>query len=134
MANAIYDKGAEKIWKGEIDLLTDTIKVALIKNTYAQNLAADEFYSDISAYVLNTPQALSGRSVTGKVFDASDVTFASVTAGDTSEGVVIYKDTGVAGTSPLLFYIDDITYFPATTSGADITVQWSNGSYKIVSL
>lgn len=133
MANDVYTKGAEKMWKGEIDILTDTIKVALVENTYAQNLATDEFLSDLGANVLAT-QALSGRSVTGRVFDANDVTFPSVTAGDVSEGVVIYKDTGVAGTSPLLFYIDDITYFPATTSGADITVQWSNGAYKIASL
>ena len=133
MANDVYTKGAEKMWKGEIDILTDTIKVALVENTYAQNLATDEFLSDLGANVLAT-QALSGRSVTGRVFDANDVTFPSVTAGDVSEGVVIYKDTGVSGTSPLLFYIDDITYFPATTSGADITVQWSNGAYKIASL
>jgi len=133
MANDVYTKGAEKMWKGQIDILTDTIKVALVENTYAQNLATDEFLSDLGANVLAT-QALAGRTVTGRVFDADDTTFPTVSPGDVSEGVVIYKDTGVAGTSPLLFYIDDITYFPATTTGADITIQWSNGAYKIASL
>lgn len=248
MANDVYTKGAEKMWKGEIDILTDTIKVALIKQEYVLNLSTHEFAADLvtaacalatpgtvtgtgsgtggtlaaatyyvkvtaidsigretaasaessgvtttgatssiaydwadvasavsyriyfgttsgaqadyftsatSSFTLTTTSggtsgsppsspttvtaikssvALSGRTVTGRVFDANDATFSAPAAGDTCEGVVIYKDTGVAGTSPLLFYIDDITYFPATTTGADITVQWSNGSYKIASL
>jgi hypothetical protein len=57
-----------------------------------------------------------------------------VTAGDTLEGVVIYKDTGVAGTSPLLMYIDTITGFPLATNGGDIIVQWDNGAYKIYAM
>ena len=134
MSNALYAKGKEKILSGTIDFPANTLKVALVKNTYPQNLATDEFYSDISAYVLGTPQTLSAKSVTAGVFDAGDATYTAVTAGDTSEGVVIYKDTGVAGTSPLLAYIDTITGFPLATNGGDITIQWDNGAYKILSL
>lgn len=134
MANALYVKGAEKILSGSILLITDTIKVALVKNTYPQNLSTDEFYTSISAYVVGTPQTLASKSVTGGFFDAGDATFLAVVAGDTLEAVVIYKDTGVAGTSPLLFYIDTITGFPLATNGGDITVQWDNGAYRIVSL
>lgn len=134
MANALYGKGKEKFLSKLIDLTSDTIKVALVKNTYPQNLSTDEFYSDISAYVLGTPQTLSGKSITLGVFDAADATFSAVTAGDTSEGVVIYKDTGVAGTSPLIAYIDTITGFPLATNGGDVTVAWDNGAYKIFSL
>lgn len=134
MANALYAKGKEKILSGAIDFVTDTIKVALVKNDYAQDLAADEFYTSISASVLNTPQTLGSKSVTAGVFDAADATYTAVTAGDTSEGVVIYKDTGVAGTSPLLLYIDTITGFPLATNGGDIVIQWDNGAYKIFSL
>lgn len=134
MTNAFYAKGAEKVLSGAIDFTTDTIKVALVKNTYPQNLTTDEFYSDISAYVVGTPQTLSGKSVTGGKLDASDPTFTAVTAGDTIEALVIYKDTGVAGTSPVLMYIDQVTAFPLATSGGDITPQWDNGTNKIVSL
>ena len=134
MANALYVKGKEKILAGEIDFVADTIKVALIKNDYAQNLTTDEFFTSISAHVLNTPQTLAAKSVAGGAFDAGDTTFTAVTAGDTSEGVVIYKDTGVAGTSPLLMYIDTITGFPLATNGGNVVIQWDNGAYKIVSL
>ena len=134
MANALYAKGKEKILSASINFATDTLKVALIKNTYAQNLATDEFYGTISAYALGTPQTITSPTVAAGVFDGADVTFTAVTAGDTSEAVVIYKDTGVAGTSPLLAYIDTITGFPLATNGGDITVQWDNGAYKIFSL
>lgn len=134
MANALYVKGKEKILSGAINFVTDTLKVALIKNDYAQNLATDEFFTSISASVLNTPQALTTKSVAGGVFDADDALFTAVTAGAVSEGVVIYKDTGSAGTSPLIAYIDAITGFPLTTNGGDITIQWDNGTYKIFSL
>lgn len=134
MANVFYAKGKEKILSADIDWVTDTIKVMLVKNTYPQNLATDEFLDDVEAYRLNTDQTLSGKSITTGVFDAADPTWTAVTAGDTSEGVVIYKDTGSAATSPLLIYIDSITGFPLATNGGDITAAWDNGAYKIFSL
>lgn len=134
MANAFYRKGAEKVLQGGINFSTANIKAALVKNTYPQNLATDEFYSTISAYVLNTPQTLASKSIVTGVFDAADITFTAVTAGDVSEGVVLYVDSGSAATSPLLAYIDTITGFPLTTNGGDILVQWDGGDNKIFSL
>lgn len=134
MANALYTKAKEKILQGQINFSTDTIKVALVANTYPQNLTTDEFLTALSGYILNTDQTLASKTVTGGAFDASDVTWTAVTAGATTEGVVIYKDTGTAGTSPLIAYIDTITGFPLATNGGDITVQWDNGLYKIFSL
>lgn len=134
MANALYAKGKEKILSGSINLPSDTIKAALLSSAYTANLSTDEFWSGISANVLNTPQTLASKSVTGGVFDAADVTFTAVTSGSTVKAVVLYKDTGTASTSPLLAYIDTITGFPLATNGGDITVTWDNGSYKIFSL
>lgn len=134
MANALYAKGKQAILNAEINFPTDTIKVALVINTYAQNLATDEFYTSISAVVIGTPQTLATKTIVNGVLDAADVVFAAVAAGSTIEAVVIYKDTGVAGTSKLLAYIDVITSFPLATNGGNITVQWDNGALKIFSL
>lgn len=131
MSNAKYTKGKEKEMQAQVNWLTDNIKVAIVKSAYAVNLSTHEFYSDLGANVLGTPVALSSRSVTGGVFDAADSTIASVTAGDTCSFAVIYKDTGVAGTSPLLVYLDTITNFPFTTNGGDVKLQWDNGASKI---
>lgn len=142
MANALYAKGKEKLLSSvnSISLDTDTIKAYLVTNSYPQDLAADEFYTAISAYLaggasaaMNT-QTLGTKSITAGVFDAADITFPAVTAGAVCEGVVLVKDTGVAGTSPLIAYIDTITGFPLTTNGGDVTVQWDNGAFKIFGL
>lgn len=134
MTNALYAKGKEAILNGDIDFDTDTIKAALVKNTYSQNLTTDDFYDDVSSHVVGTPQTLGSKTITNGVFDAADVTFTAVSAGDTVEAVVIYKDTGTPSTSNLLAYIDTITGFPLATNGGDITIQWDSGSYKIFSL
>ena len=134
MANAWYRKGAEKVLRAQVNFDTDTIKARLVKNTYAQNLSTDEFISSVTAITGSTDQTLANTSVTDGAFDADDITFTAVPAGETSEGVVIYKDTGVAGTSPLLMYIDTITGFPLATNGGNVVIQWDNGAYKIVSL
>ena len=134
MANAWYRKGAEKVLLAQVNFDTDTIKARLVKNTYAQNLSTDEFISSVTEITGSTDQTLANTSVTNGVFDADDITFTAVPAGETSEGVVIYKDTGVEGTSPLLMYIDTITGFPLATNGGNVVIQWDNGAYKIVSL
>lgn len=134
MANAIYRKGAEKLLSGQINFATDVIVARLVKNTYDQNLSTDEFLSSAPAVTGTTDQTLTGKTVTNGVFDAADVTFTAVPAGDVSEGVVLAKWTGDEATSPILLYVDQITGFPLTTNGGDVIIQWDNGAYKIMSL
>jgi hypothetical protein len=134
MANALYGKGKEKILTAAINLSADTIKAALVSTSYTPNLATDEFYSAVSANVIGTPQTLASKTVALGVFDAADTTFSAVAGGSTLLGVALYKDTGVAGTSPLLALIDTITGFPLATNGGDIQIVWDNGAYKIFSL
>ena len=132
MANKFYPKGAEKLL-GSLNMSTDTIKAVLLSSAYTYS-ASHEFLSDISAAVLSTAQTLASKTLTGGVFDAADAVYTAVSAGDTASYVVLYKDTGVAGTSPLLWFVDTATGIPMATNGGDITVQWDGGAYKIFSL
>lgn len=134
MANALYGKGKEKLLTAAINLFSDTIKVALLSSAYSPNLITDEFHSGISANILGTPQTLGSKTITLGVFDAADITFAAVTAGSTASRLVIYKDTGLSASSPLLAVIDTITGFPLATNGGDIQVVWDSGANKIFSL
>lgn len=134
MANALYGKGKEKLLSGSINIPSDTIKAALVSTSYTANLSTDEFHSTISAYVLGTPQTLGTKTVTLGVFDAADPTFSAVAGGSTARALVIYKDTGVSGTSPLLAYIDTITGFPLSTNGGDIQIIFDSGANKIFAL
>lgn len=135
MANALYDKGRQKFLEGSIAWLTDTIKMVLIDAAdYTVNLATHEFLSDVpGAARVGTPQTLAGKTSASGVADANDATFPTV-SGDPSEALIIWKDTGVEGTSPLIAYIDSATGLPVTPGGGDIIVQWDNGANKIFKL
>lgn len=133
MANALYDKGREKFLTGAINASADTLKCALIKDTYAPTLASDEFYSTLSAHVVGTPQTLTGKTVAGGVFDAADVTFLAVPTAAVKY-CAIYKDTGTAATSPLIALFDTAAGLPVSTNGGDIIIAWDNGPNKIFKL
>lgn len=135
MANALYDKGRQKFLEGAINWLTDTVKVLLVDTgLYTVNLATHEFLSDVPAGArVGTAQTLASKTSTAGVADAADVTFNTVT-GNSVEALVIYKDTGVESTSPLIAYIDTATGLPITPNGGNINVVWDNGANKIFKL
>ncbi|WFC12719.1 hypothetical protein [Aeromonas salmonicida] len=133
MANALYDKGREKFLTGAINASADTLKCALIKDTYAPTLASDEFYSTLLAHVVGTPQTLTSKTVTAGVLDAADVTFLAVPTAAV-KFCAIYKDTGTAATSPLIALFDTAAGLPVSTNGGDIIIAWDNGANKIFKL
>lgn len=135
MVNALYTKYREKALQGQINWLTDNIKVVLVDAAdYTVNTATHEFLSDVaSSGRVATSANLTGKTATGGVADANDVTFPSV-SGDISEALVIYKDTGTDTTSPLIAYIDTATGLAVTPNGGDITVIWPNDAGRIFSL
>ncbi len=135
MANALYDKARQRFLEGSFNWNTDTIKALLVDTgAYTVNLSTHEFHSDISgSAIIATSGAFTGKATTGGAADANDVTFTAV-SGASIEAIVIYKDTGVSGTSPLIAYIDTATGLPITPNGGDIIVTWDNGSNKIFKL
>jgi hypothetical protein len=134
MTNAVYTKGANRILLGSVNFDTDTIKVALVSNAYVASLGVHEFLSDLGANTIGTDQTLANTTVADGTFDADDPTWTAVAPGSTVKALVVYKSTGVAGTSPLLFYIDQVTGFPLATNGGNIAPQFDNGPLKIYSL
>jgi hypothetical protein len=134
VANALYPKYKQKILdpgtlgttSGDaVDLAGDTIKVALVDTGTYTYSGTHEFYTSISSAVVGTPQTLGTKTVTDGVFDAADVTFTAV-SGSSVEALVIYKDTGTAGTSSLIAYIDTVASgLPVTPNGGNISVAWN---------
>lgn len=127
MANAIYPKYKESLISGgsNVNLSSGTVKVALVDTGTYTYSASHDYYDDVSAAVVGTPQTIGSKTVTSGTFDGADVTFSSV-SGSSVEALVIYVDTGVAGTSPLVAYIDtSVTGLPVTPNGGDIAITWS---------
>jgi len=135
VANAMYPTFKELlIGTGGVNLDTDTIKVALVDTGTYTYSAAHDFYNDVSAGVVGTPQTIANTTIASGVFDGDNVTFTSVT-GNSVEALVIYKDTGNAATSNLVMYIDTgVTGLPVTPNGGNITITWDNGANKIFAL
>lgn len=126
MANQLYPKIKEALLQqsANSNLSSGTVKVALIDTgTYTYN-AAHEFLSSLTG-VVGTAQTLGSKTFLNGLFDAADNTVPGVT-GASVEALVLYIDTGVAGTSRLVAYIDTgVTGLPVTPNGGDINIAWN---------
>ncbi len=128
MADAVFPKAKEAFEQGAIDLMSDTIKVALLTSTYVYD-DAHQFRSSLAG-VIDLSPALTGPGVTGGKFTADNVTLPSVTTGSVVVALVGYKEVGSAATDPLIWYNDGFTQ---ATNGGDITVIWDavNGIFSL---
>lgn len=126
MANAIYPLYKQALLDGaaNTDINDLTVKVALVDTGVYTYSAAHEFLTSLTG-VVGTAQTINATTVANGLFDGDNVTYSGVT-GNSVEALVIYIDTGVAGTSRLVAYIDSgVTGLPVTPNGGDITVTWN---------
>lgn len=137
MANAVYDKGREAFLGADIDWLADNIKMVLVRS-YTPSTSTHDFLDDVTGggggTIVATSSNFASKTATNGVADAADITFSAVAAGAACNHLVIYKDTGVAGTSALICVIDTATGLPVTPNGGDITVVFDSGANKIFKL
>ena len=124
MANALYPLAKQEMLKGNLNMSTGTVKVALVDTGTYTYSAAHQYYSSVTG-VVGTPQTLGTKTFVNGLFDAADVTFTAVT-GNSVEALIIYIDTGTAGTSQLVAYLDTgITNIPVSPNGGDIGITWN---------
>jgi hypothetical protein len=128
MANHIYPLAKKQMLQGGIDLPSANIKALLVNVSGAGTLyaysASHEFLSDIPAGArIATSGNLSGKAFGNDgSFDSDDPTFSGVT-GDSIEAIVLYIDTGTAGSSRLIMYQDTgVTGLPLTPDGSDVQI------------
>jgi hypothetical protein len=128
MANHIYPLAKKQMLLGGIDLSSVNVKALLVSVSGAGTLyaysAAHEFLSDVpSGARIATSANLTGKAVGNDgSFDSDDPTFSGVT-GDSVEAIVLYIDTGTAGTSRLIMFQDTgVTGLPLTPDGSDVQI------------
>jgi hypothetical protein len=127
MANALYPLWKEQLlqFTANNNLSAGTVKVALIDTGVYTYSAAHQFFSSASSASVGTPQTIGSKTFTNGVFDGADVTYTAVT-GNSVEALIIYIDTGTAGTSPLVAFIDTgVTNLPVTPNGGNISIVWN---------
>lgn len=127
MSSVLYPKYGEAILgAGGIDLATDTIKILFYDGTYG---SGNQYVSDLTGTdIIARSGALSGKTITGGIFDANDITLTAV-SGAAFGHVILYKDTGADASSPLIAIFDVATFTP---TGGDVNVVWNaSGIYKV---
>ena len=133
MASVIYPKAKEQMWKTGVNALAGDVKAVLVDIAEYTYNAAHEFLSDVPAPArVATSPNLANKTVTDGILDADDVDLGDI-SGAVSEAVILYVDTGTAGTSRLLLYIDSGNGLPITPEGPT-TIEWNDGDEKIAAL
>ena len=140
----VYGKAMEGLVSAtaarRVDWVGDTIKVMLCTSSYTPDQDAHDFKDDITNEVTGTGYTAGGVTLASKtltytgasnkeVLDAADASWTTATF--TARYAVIYKDTGTAGTSPVLAYVD----FGAdqTVTAGTFTIVWdADGLIKAV--
>lgn len=134
---SVYNLFKQKLLSGAnlVDWDADTLKVALLTSSYTPDIDAHDFYNDLTNEISATGNYTTGGATlttvstglnTGSDFayaDADDLTWTALTPSAAFRYGVLYKDTGTAGTSPLIALID----FGADQSpaGVDFVLQWA---------
>jgi len=134
MANLIFDSAKQKMLQTGLALDTTNIKAVLVDTGAYTFSSAHANLSDIGAGArIATSGNFASKTVTNGVFNAANLTFTAV-SGASVEALVIYSDSGVAGTSYLVTWFDTVTGLPVTPNGGDINVTWDTGTNKIFKL
>lgn len=134
MATKLYPIARKAFADGDIDLINDDIRIALIDD-------ADYAYSDAHDFLADVPAgarvalsgALTGKTTTDGVFDHATATFTGV-VGDESEALIYYVHTGSDATARLIAYVDNAVNLPVTPNGQAITYTPSTGANKAFKL
>ena len=142
MANTLYDIARQLFLEGQLNWLTDDVKVLLIDTAEYAMSVEHSVLADIPALArVTSATTLVNKKTTAGAADADDATFASV-SGPSIEAMVLYKSVPDdidpllenEAASTLLAYIDTATGLPIAPNGGDIIVTWDNGINKIFRL
>lgn len=85
MTSILYNSAKTALLNGGIDLLSDTLKVALVTASYVPDVDTHQYYDDVTDEISGTGYTAGGKTLTGKTitqddandrarFDAADTT------------------------------------------------------------
>lgn len=135
MANQLYPKAKEDFLAGNLNMSSNTITIALVDTDVYTFSSAHEDRADVPNSAVVAEANLVSKTITSGVFDASDVTFETVTGANCEALVLFHQDTQAGNASSrLIAYIDTATGLPILPNGGDITVRFSAGASKIFAL
>lgn len=125
-----FSKGKLEILNGAVDLLTDSIKVAALKDTYSVDILHDNF-SDVAAHEITDSGYIAGGKVLNNksVLELNGYSYLKadnlqwLIGGSVDvKWLVIYKNTGTPNTSTLIAFIEYDT--PRSVINGSLAINW----------
>lgn len=125
MANQLYNSYKQLLLGAGLNLLSLTIKAALVDTAVTAYSAAHDNFDDIAAGVIGTPVTLAGKTIANGVFDSStNPSFTGLVTAPSAEAIVVYYDSGNPATSTLICWIDTATGLPVAANATEVFVTW----------
>lgn len=139
MASVFYNSFKHRLLDGTIDLDTDDIKVMLVTSAYSPDIDTHTVVGDVTNEVSGTGYTAGGESLTSidasqdntndrGVYDADDVSWTSSTI--TARGAVMYDDTVVSPSKPLICYFDFGS--DKSSSSSTFKIQWDGSGIFVI--
>lgn len=125
MANTLQNRARQGFASAEIDWPNATVKCVAVDSGYTYS-SAHEDLADVGAGARVATTTCTNPTAVDGVLDIDNPTFAgaSVPAGDTITGFWVYVDTGVEGTSLLVYWID-------TVNGAAVSIATDGNDIEL---
>lgn len=115
----------------DINLLTQVVRLVLY-DTQAGVLSVntDADRGDLTGGdIIATSAPLTGKTFTGNVFNADNVSFTGISGDQFENGIITVEPTAGAndGNTLLVYLLDAATGLPFTPNGGNIDVTWNAG-------
>jgi len=136
MANFVYGKAKQSLLNGQINVLSNSLKILLVNSSYVPSANSDQYVSNInSTYIKNRTAAIQNVTNTLGVLDADDIAIAEHD-GSSFKAIVLYQNGTSDSDSKLIAYIDTSIGLPfaGVNFSLPVTIIWSNDLSKILSL
>lgn len=136
MSNQVYPAARQAFLEGSVNWLTANVVAVLVDTSHYTYNPVHATLADVpaTARVASSGSLVNKTSVYG-VADAADLAIVTTYGGTTVEALILTVSSGVDATSKLVAYCDVAVGLPVTTeSGGTITVQWDNGTNRILAL
>jgi hypothetical protein len=135
MASKLYGNFIAKAFNKEVDWNSDTIKIALLSNSYTPDQDAHDYFDDVASFeVTGTGYTAGGNTLANAtnsynsatnviILDADDVTWSSSTI--TARYAVVYDASPATNaTRPLIGYVDFGS--DQSSSNGNFTITWDS--------
>lgn len=141
MANGMFGGGKLALASGNVDWINASFSALLVDlSHYSPDLADDISLADIPEAAIVATANINGKAlslveIAGEIFCqliADNVVFNSVPEeGKEVTAIVIALNAETFSGSTLLFIWDDVSQFPVTPDGTDITIEWDTGDNRV---